>query len=140
MWFRRTVDRSHRARIFRSLYNADRFREAMNRERARADRWGLPLALLSFGASSTDSERQTLVQVAKRLQQRMRATDEAGWLDFDNIGILMPNTPGWAHGPWRMTSVRHLQRECPGQNAAFIAILQTGSAMATDGGARCPKF
>jgi hypothetical protein len=36
---------------FRGLYPAWRFREAMERERARAARWGQPLSLLSLGAA-----------------------------------------------------------------------------------------
>lgn len=30
----------------------------------------------------------------------MRATDEAGWLDAEHIGVLMPNTPAW--GAWTL--------------------------------------
>jgi lipopolysaccharide/colanic/teichoic acid biosynthesis glycosyltransferase len=98
MWFSKLTRKMRGAREFRSLYSADRFRAAMDRERARADRWGQPLSLLSFAAAGSADHGQTLLQIARQLRRRMRATDEAGWLDSRHIGILMPNTPGW--GAW----------------------------------------
>ena len=98
MWLSRMIEKRQRSRAFRDLYSVKRFRDAMNRERCRADRWGLPLSLLSFGAAT--GQRPTLLRVARKLKQRMRATDEAGWLDAQHIGVLMPNTPAW--GAWTL--------------------------------------
>ena len=80
---------------FRRLYAPERFREAMDRERARSDRWGQPLALLSLGVADRRTGRRTLLQIARILGRRLRLTDEAGWIDRRHIGILMPNTAGW---------------------------------------------
>jgi lipopolysaccharide/colanic/teichoic acid biosynthesis glycosyltransferase len=82
------------------LYPADRFREAMQRERLRADRWGQPLSLLSLGVAGARHGQETLEVAGRILAQRMRLTDEAGWLDSRHVGILMPNTPGW--GAWTL--------------------------------------
>lgn len=72
----------------------------MDRERARSDRWGQPLALLSLGVADLRTGRRTLRQIARILARRMRLTDEAGWIDRQHIGILMPNTAGW--GAWTL--------------------------------------
>jgi lipopolysaccharide/colanic/teichoic acid biosynthesis glycosyltransferase len=98
MWFGSFFQRSHERGEFRRLYRRDRFREAMDRERARSDRWERPLALLCLGAASEREGDKTLRQVARILSRRLRLTDEAGWLDRRHIGVLMPNTPGW--GAW----------------------------------------
>ncbi len=99
MWFSKLIKRQV-TRAFRDLYPAARFRAAMDRERACADRWGLPLTLLTFGTDSGARRRQTLIRVARRLRRRIRTTDEAGWLDARHIGVLMPNTPAW--GAWTL--------------------------------------
>ncbi len=98
MWFGRLFKGSRETGNFRHFYPADRFREAMERERARADRWEQPLALLSLGVTNGPQGKKTLDQVARILAGRMRLTDEAGWLDGRHVGVLMPNTPGW--GAW----------------------------------------
>ena len=69
---------------FRRL-TPERFREAMDRERARSDRWGQPLALLSLGVADLRTGRRTLRQIARILARRMRLTDEAGWIDRRHI-------------------------------------------------------
>ena len=100
MWFGKFFQRSRPTREFRRFYPADRFREAIERERARADRWERPLALLSLGVADSREGEATLQQVARILAGRMRLTDEAGWLDSRHLGVLMPNTPGW--GAWTL--------------------------------------
>ena len=109
MWFGNFFQSTCARGEFRHLYPRDRFRAALDRERARADRWAQPLALLSLGVTSARQGENTLHQVARILTRRMRVTDEAGWLDHRNIGILMPNTPGW--GAW--TVADEICREFP---------------------------
>ena len=91
---------TRKASAFRGLYPAEQFRAAMDRERARADRWEQPLALLSLGVAHGRKGQETLQRVVRILTRRMRLTDEAGWLDSRHIGILMPNTLGW--GAWTL--------------------------------------
>ena len=85
---------------FRGLDTVDRFRDAIDRECARADHWEQSLALLSLGVTDGRRGEKTLQQLARILSRRMRLSDDAGWLDSRHIGILMPNTPGW--GAWTL--------------------------------------
>ena len=100
MWFTTFLRKSRRDREFAPWYDKARFQEALERERARADRWERPLSLLSLGVADSRQGKKTLQQVARILSRRMRLTDEAGWLDHRHVGILMPNTPGW--GAWTL--------------------------------------
>ena len=100
MWFTSLFKKSRKLREFAGLYDVAGFRQAMLRERARADRWEQTLTLLSFGAPRTPSGLATLKQVGGLLRRRMRITDEAGWLDRRHIGVLLPNTPPW--GAWTL--------------------------------------
>jgi lipopolysaccharide/colanic/teichoic acid biosynthesis glycosyltransferase len=100
MRFTSFLRKSRQSQEFQRLCDKARFHYALERERARADRWEQPLSLLSLGAADAKRGEATLRQVAGFLRDRMRLTDEAGWLDSRHIGVLMPNTPGW--GAWTL--------------------------------------
>ena len=82
----------------RRLPSAGRFRKLLARERDRADRLGDHFSLLSLGVNDWWTGRATLVRLAKVMRRRLRATDEAGWLDRRHIGVILPGTPAW--GAW----------------------------------------
>jgi lipopolysaccharide/colanic/teichoic acid biosynthesis glycosyltransferase len=88
------------AKGFYNLYDVGRFRQAIERERARADRWDQRLSMLSLGVKRSKAGEETLKLIARRLKNRLRNTDEAGWLDYRHIGVLMPNTE--AIGAWTL--------------------------------------
>ena len=100
MWLKTLLLNSARSKGFHPLYDSVRFGQALERERARADRWGQTLSLLSLGSVHSKPGQATLRHVVRVLRRRMRVTDEAGWLDGKNIGILLPNTP--ASGAWTL--------------------------------------
>src|SRR5439155_7177121 len=64
----------------------------LDRERARADRTGDPLAAVTFAPPSAENGDDTLAAVAKALPERIRLTDEAGWLDDRQVCALLPCT------------------------------------------------
>jgi hypothetical protein len=76
--------------VFRGLQSPEQFQAVLKRERARSDRSGDPFSLLSLGVKDWESGRTTLVRLARLLRRRLRATDEAGWIDSRHIGIAMP--------------------------------------------------
>jgi hypothetical protein len=100
MWLNTIFKASRDLSELGRLYPEDLLFQAMERERARADRWEQPLALLSLGVVSAREGKRTLKEAVRILARRLRLTDEAGWLDRRHIGILMPNTPGW--GAWTL--------------------------------------
>lgn len=84
----------------RSLHSDVEFRRLLARERARSDRTGERFALLAFEAREADSQRSTFRRLAMVLRDRLRITDDAGWLDERRIGALLPCTP--AEGAWKV--------------------------------------
>jgi lipopolysaccharide/colanic/teichoic acid biosynthesis glycosyltransferase len=84
----------------RELQPADKLRRILERERARSDRTGEPLSLVTFSPRCPESESRTPVLVAKVLRGRLRSTDVAGWLDGRQIAVILPTSP--AAGAWKV--------------------------------------
>jgi lipopolysaccharide/colanic/teichoic acid biosynthesis glycosyltransferase len=81
------------------LHSADRMQGLLARERMRSDRGNSNFALLSFNFPRPcgAAELATLAQV---FAARLRATDDAGILAADRVGIILPETP--ADGAWKL--------------------------------------
>ena len=71
------------------LWPADRFRAILERETARAHRYNEAFSLLVLDGTSVECIRD----LEEALCSRIRATDEAGWLDQQHIGVILPDTP-----------------------------------------------
>lgn len=84
---------------FNGLQSADMFRKTLERERARADRTGDPLAVISFHPPAGDPNWDLLAGI---LCERLRTTDEAGWLDDGRICTVLPGTP--PEGAWKVAN------------------------------------
>jgi len=68
------------------------FRREIRIERERADRSGLPFAMLIFHIERTEAYQLDATLLKDFLSKRLRATDSVGWVDDYNIGITMFNT------------------------------------------------
>ncbi len=80
------------------IYTIGQFAAALERERARADRNGHQIAVALIPACAAGGERTShLLEV---LRDRLRVTDEAGWYDETQVGVLMPYTS--CRGAWHM--------------------------------------
>ncbi len=73
----------------------------LDRERARADRLGIEFSLVAF-APYDAQQRECLDVLITILQQRLRITDDLGWLGPAQLGVLLPSTP--AAGAWKVVS------------------------------------
>ena len=82
------------------LFRPSEMQRIVRREQARTDRTGDPFAVLVFAVKPSLEQRDTLRHVAQILQRRVRLTDEAGWLDAQRIGVVLPSTP--AQGAWTL--------------------------------------
>lgn len=82
------------------LYSAEHFWRALRRERGRTDRSGLPFSLLTFTPRDVLAAPATLLALSQILADRLRFTDEAGWLDDWQIGVILPGTG--AAGAWKV--------------------------------------
>jgi hypothetical protein len=74
------------------LYSRQQFRRALDRERARTNRHGMPFSLLVFTPRGDASVESALERLARILAARLRITDEAGMLDDLRVGVILPAT------------------------------------------------
>lgn len=84
---------------FKGLQSAEVFRKSLERERARADRTGDPLAVITFHPPAGEPNWDLLAGI---LCERLRTTDEAGWLDDGRICTVLPGTP--PEGAWKVAN------------------------------------
>ncbi len=84
-WFGR-----HDRRVVDGIRSAEDIRSIFDRERARADRNNgeFSVAVFFLGARSSRTDA-ILIRI---LRDRIRATDEIGWLDENRIGVVLPET------------------------------------------------
>jgi len=81
------------------LHTADRMQGLLTRERMRSDRGNSNFALLSF-TFPRPCGNEELATLAHVFATRLRATDDAGILAADRVGIILPETP--ADGAWKL--------------------------------------
>lgn len=75
------------------LHPATYFHELIKRERSLCDRHDRHFALVVFSMQEGQLEDIQLVEnLAKTMERRKRFTDEAGWLDREEVGVLLPET------------------------------------------------
>jgi len=74
------------------LKSSAELRDTLERERMRADRSGSTLALLTFHFPEAEKRCRAVSELACFLQQRLRATDTAGYLDDERIAVVLPET------------------------------------------------
>jgi lipopolysaccharide/colanic/teichoic acid biosynthesis glycosyltransferase len=83
-----------------ALQPADKLRRILERERARSDRTGEPLSLVTFAPRCPEVEITTPILIAKVLSGRLRSTDVVGWLDGKQIAVILPGST--AAGGWKV--------------------------------------
>jgi len=91
-----------RAKEFIEIGSIENFCAALERERCRADRSGMPFALISFEAKNGRLNGEYTDYLAKAICTRMRTTDKVGWIDPQHIGLLLYNTN--QSGAWSFVS------------------------------------
>src|SRR5262249_44134309 len=93
-----------------SVYPVDVFHFLLHRERARTDRTGETFSVIAFAPCDEDSAPPPWQRLVKILQRRLRSTDDVGWLDDRQLGVLLPFTE--SSGAWTVVdSVRLLFSE-----------------------------
>jgi lipopolysaccharide/colanic/teichoic acid biosynthesis glycosyltransferase len=97
--FRRVAKRSDR-RTLRGVHPRRHFRRLLARERARSDRSGDRFSLIAFAPRDLDSAAEMQRRLVKVMRRRLRLTDEIGWLDDQQLGVVLPATP--PRGAWHL--------------------------------------
>ncbi len=96
---RRFVRRTSNRRL-RTLHSVQRFRRVLARERMRSDRSGDRFCLVVFTPRDDATAHATHLRLARLFRQRLRLTDEAGWLDRRRVGVVLPATG--PQGAWKV--------------------------------------
>ena len=73
-----------------SIHSVNEFEVILKYERARADRAGSSFSLVTLEVEGYHNKEYELKRLLKALRERIRTTDQLGWLDDRTIGILLP--------------------------------------------------
>ncbi|QDT68391.1 putative sugar transferase EpsL [Planctomycetes bacterium MalM25] len=84
------------------LLSPDRFELAATAERMRVDRNGSLVSLLLLEPSAEKNSPREIQGLERRMAERLRLTDTAGWLRDGRIGLLLPDTP--EAGAWKVAA------------------------------------
>jgi lipopolysaccharide/colanic/teichoic acid biosynthesis glycosyltransferase len=74
------------------LCSSDQLHAILKRERALADRNGHRFSFVVFEVGDTPVADATIQHLTRMLVSRLRFTDEVGWLDRRQIGVVLPDT------------------------------------------------
>ena len=66
-----------------------KFIKSIERERARTDRNGNGFSLISYSVNKSKLDRPSNRRLLSILPERMRLTDELGWIDNEHVGVLL---------------------------------------------------
>ncbi len=84
------------------ILSEEEFHKALLKERERSDRTGLPFSLIEIIPEDGQEEKKAS-ELIKYLRERMRVTDELGFMEEGTIiGLLLPHTP--VDGAWNLLS------------------------------------
>src|SRR5262245_19650558 len=75
-------------------------KKVLDRERARAERTGELLSLVTFAGRTGRPEAATVAALRTAFRARLRLTDETGWLDSRQVCAVLPGTG--AVGAWKV--------------------------------------
>ena len=72
-----------------TINSQEKFSEIIKRERARSDRNGHGFSIVKYEVKESEINNPCLQKVLCLLPERIRLTDEIGWVDHDHIGVLL---------------------------------------------------
>jgi len=84
-------ERSTRAPLC-GIHSIDQFRALIEHERRRSDRTGDRFAIVVFRYNETATDLSRLCRFPDLLIQSVRSTDEVGWFDKNQVGVLLLDT------------------------------------------------
>lgn len=75
------------------VHSIGQFRVLIEHERRRSDRTGDRFSVVVFSVENPDEDLRSLCLLPDLLVQSVRSTDEVGWFDKNQIGVLLLDTP-----------------------------------------------
>ena len=77
---------------YRHVHSAREFASILNRERDRTDRTGREFSLVVFETGAGSRKSASVRNLVATLTQRIRSTDDIGWLKDGRIAVTLPHT------------------------------------------------
>ncbi len=77
----------------RGIYSVEEFKAIIDRERTRCERNSHEFSLVVFTPGGDVSDGTYTKRISKVVSRRARCTDETGWLNSTQIGVVLPDTP-----------------------------------------------
>jgi lipopolysaccharide/colanic/teichoic acid biosynthesis glycosyltransferase len=123
------------AGVLGALLSVEQTRKALHRERCRSDRSGGCFSLLCF--TPRNGDRSIYLRLLPLLGQRLRTTDEIGWLDEERIGVLLHDTD--SSGAWTVAGSieRLLPPDVPPPLCVVYSYPHTGAGEPEEGKSSC---
>jgi hypothetical protein len=101
------VSRIRGARIFAGVRSCREFASILDRERDRADRTGQGFSMAVFELGSDGGNSGYARLLVPILTNRIRSTDDIGWLEDGRLGVVLPHTA--PDSAWKFVgNVRHV--------------------------------
>lgn len=94
--------RFRKAGAFPGVDPAEDFATVLNRERDRSDRTGQEFSLVVFEVRADGPDLEAARKLASLLTERVRSTDNVGWLEDGRLAVVLPHTS--AEGAWLFVS------------------------------------
>ena len=89
-----------RPQVLNAICSAKEFRENINRECERADRYNQRYSLALFEVGTQNENSVEVRRLVRTLYSRFRNIDDLGWYSNQQIGVILPYTP--AEGAWTL--------------------------------------
>jgi lipopolysaccharide/colanic/teichoic acid biosynthesis glycosyltransferase len=99
------VDRLPEISESRRIHPSKTFTTILTRERDRADRTGLEFCLVAFEPGTNNGRSAATRYLVSLVTNRIRTTDDAGWLDDGRIGVVLSHTS--TDGAWKFADNIH---------------------------------
>jgi hypothetical protein len=99
---RRLLRKREESDVWLGLHPPKKMQQVLDRERTRADRTGACVVAITFQPRVPEQSSACLVFLVKTLKERLRTTDEAGWLGEQQICVLLPCTGPL--GAWKLAA------------------------------------
>jgi len=89
---RRVFSRQRDEVVIAGVRSPEAFRDLLDYERACSDRHGHAFSLLAFRIGNPVADTRRVRGLVAVLKARLRGTDVVGWIDGENLGVLLPFT------------------------------------------------
>jgi len=100
-------------RSLSGIHSAEQFHAVLEREKARAERNSHQFSLVRFDVGKMRENIPQIRYLTRSLTNRIRWTDEVGWLDDECIGVILPETSAVGAERFAKSVCEMVASKCP---------------------------